>query len=280
MTLVQRLQHFDRRIIFIFVALGTMIPIIWPFGFSISVTDPVRQVFQRVDKMTPGSVLLLSFDFDPAAAPELAPMAKAVMRHCAAKDIKIVGLSYLLTGGAEMAESIMSELGRELNLVYGVDYVNLGFKSGAPAPMILLANDLHGVFPLDNRGTNLKDLPLMQKIHSYDDIDFIVELASTILGDYWINVVNARFGEEMAIGTTAVSAPKYYAFLDSGQLIGLMGGLKGAAEYEQLINYPGTASRGMDAQRIVHLMIIVFVIMGNIIYFIEKKQKRMGLLDA
>ena len=65
----------------------------------------------------------------------------------------------------------------------------------------------------------------------------------------------------MIIGPTAVSAPKYYAFISSGQLKGMLGGMKGAAEYEQLLakHYPDaggalrgtrlfTATKGMDAQ--------------------------------
>jgi len=280
MSLLKYVQNLDRRIIFLFVGLGTVLPIIFPIGFPISVTAPVQIIYDRIEAMEPGSVLLLSFDYGPSSAPELTPMADAVMRHCARRKIKVVGLSYLILGGADMAEAVMSEVGRDLGLEYGVDYVNLGFKSGAPAPMIRLARDFHGVFPLDNRGNKVADLPLMRKVRSYADIDFIVELAATMLGDYWINVVNARFGEEMAMGTTAVSAPRYYAFLESGQLTGLMGGLKGAAEYEVLINQRGIAARGMDAQRIVHIMIILFVLLGNVIFFLERSTKKYSLLSG
>lgn len=282
MAFLKWLQELDRRIIFLFVAIGTMVPIIWPIGFPILVSEdsPVKPIYHFIEDMEAGSTLLLSFDYGPSTAPELTPMAKAIMRHCAKKKIKVVGLSYLILGGADMAEAVMSDIGREQNLEYGTDYVNLGFKSGAPAPMIRLASDFHGTFPLDNRGTPVADIPLMQEVHSYADIDFIVELASTILGDYWINVVNARFGEKMGMGTTAVSAPRYYAFLDSGQLTGLMGGLKGAAEYEVLLGHADTASTGMDAQRIVHIMIIMFVVLGNIAFFMERGQKRTTLLDS
>lgn len=274
MAILHRLQNFDRRIIFIFVAIGTMVPIIWPLGFKINVTPPVREIYDYVNNLAPGSVLMISFDYGPSSAPELAPMAKAIMRHCVRRKIKILGLSYLISGGADMAEEVMSEIGHEQHLIYGKDYVNLGFKSGAPAPMIRLAIDLQGVFPLDNRGNKITDLPMMKTIKSYDNISFIVELAATALGDFWINVVNARFGMPLAMGTTAVSAPRYYAFLDSKQLTGMMGGMKGAAEYEVLIKHPDTASKGMDAQRIVHIMIIFFVILGNIIFFMERRNKK------
>ena len=78
----------------------------------------------------------------------------------------------------------------------------------------------------------------------------------------------------MGCGTTAVSAPKYYAFVDAGQFVGLLGGMKGAAEYELLVGKSGKAVKGMGAQSLVHLLIIGLVIVGNIGYFVSRRKKR------
>ena len=43
-------------------------------------------------------------------------------------------------------------------------------------------------------------------------------------------------------------APGLYPLLRSGQINGLIGGLRGAAEYESLIGQKGTAVAGMDAR--------------------------------
>ena len=58
-----------------------------------------------------------------------------------------------------------------------------------------------------------------------------------------------------------------YPYLNAGQLEGLLGGLSGAAEYEKLIGVPGTATIGMDAQSIAHILIILLIALGNIAYF-------------
>jgi hypothetical protein len=71
-----------------------------------------------------------------------------------------------------------------------------------------------------------------------------------------------------------VSAPAFYPFLDAGQLKGLIGGMKGAAEYENLLEQIGTASAGMDAQSVAHGMIIFFIIFANFFYFLGKRRKR------
>jgi hypothetical protein len=60
-------------------------------------------------------------------------------------------------------------------------------------------------------------------------------IATGIIGEWWANLINAQFGLPVAVGCTAVSAPKYYAYLEAGQMLGLIGGLKGASEYERMV---------------------------------------------
>jgi hypothetical protein len=43
-----------------------------------------------------------------------------------------------------------------------------------------------------------------------------------------------------------------------------MGGMKGAAEYERLAGLFGDARRGMDAQSMVHVVIVILVLLGNV----------------
>jgi hypothetical protein len=62
--------------------------------------------------------------------------------------------------------------------------------------------------------------------------------------------------------------------LRSGQINGLIGGLRGAAEYEILIDQKGKAVAGMDAQSATHLAIIVLVIMCNLFYFSSRNRAR------
>jgi hypothetical protein len=90
-------------------------------------------------------------------------------------------------------------------------------------------------------------------------------------------VANDKFNIPVAGGATAVSAPEMLPYLNKQQqLHGLLGGLKGAAEYEKLIGKVGLATAGMDAQSIAHLIIIAFIALGNINYYLEKKRKREG----
>ena len=115
---------------------------------------------------------------------------------------------------------------------------------------------------------------MMDSIINYEQIAFVFEVADNATADYWVSIVNAGYGVPMGIGATAVMAPKYYAFVGSGQIVGLLGGMKGAAEYEILVEKPDAAFRGMDIQSLVHFMIIAFVIVGNLAFFVRKSRQR------
>ena len=72
-------------------------------------------------------------------------------------------------------------------------------------------------------------------------------------------------------------------------MVAVLGGLRGAAEYEELVKreYPEiaaiyekpeekviSATTGMDVQSIVHVIIIAFIIFGNVMFFASKKKGR------
>lgn len=288
MSVLNRLTTLDRRWVFLLMGIGTIVPIIKPIGLPVTTTPPVRAAFERLDTMGPEDILLVSVDYGPTTAPENGPMYHGVLRHAFSRGIKVVVIALFPIGGLTEASTGLDMVVAEFpGLEYGVDYVNLGYKDGAQAAMRLMSTSVHEVFPADVRGTPTGTLPLMQRVHRYDDVTAVVSLATGIIGEWWANLVNAQYGTPVAVGCTAVSAPKYYPYLDAGQMFGLIGGLKGASEYERLLidAYPRneamysdptlySAIKGMDVQTIDHMIIILFIILGNLAFILERRAKR------
>ena len=124
----------------------------------------------------------------------------------------------------------------------------------------------------------------MKGIHDLRQVKVVFTAATGLIGEWWITQVHPQVGIPVIIGPTAVSAPKYYAFLNSGQLVGMLGGMKGAAEYESLLRarYPElakfytttrafTATKGMDGQTVLHTVILLLLVLGNIAYLRQRK---------
>jgi hypothetical protein len=292
------LQRVDRRWIYLFVGLSCVVPFIFPLGLPVGKSDAVQALFDRVESLEPGEIAMLSFDYGPSTGPENDPMAQMFMRHLLAKGHKLVAIALWPIGGlTEGNEEFLRATGgwdpETLEFVnfpgkyYGTDAVYLGYKDGALAAMRQMNEQLHAVFPQDYYLRAPTDsLPLTQEVRGYGDLAFCFSVSTGIIGEYWANLVNAQYGLPVASGCTAVSAPKYFAYLRAGQMFALLGGLKGAAEYEELVMeaYPHIrelteaevyyAAKGWDVQSLVYSIIIVFIILGNIAYLAERRRER------
>lgn len=272
-SILARLQSIDRRYVFLFIGLAAFLPLIFPLGLPLGVTPSSEDLFNAVDSLKEGSVVMLTFDYYPSTLPETEPMSYAALRHLFRKNIRVITLTTIPLGALSVMEEVVNNVAREYDREYGVDYVNLGYKYGYVAVMLGMGRRISDIFPRDNYNNKLEDLPLMQEVKNYDDVDFLFVVSDNATVDYWVSLVNAQFGLPMGAGVTAVMAPKSYSFLQTGQMVGLLGGMKGAAEYEKLSQNPGRATRGMDPQSIIHLLIIIFIVLGNVGYFVSKRSK-------
>ena len=271
--MLSKLRDIDRRYIFLFIGMAAFVPLIFPLGLPLGVTPSSENLFNAVDSLREGSVVILTFDYYPSTLPETQPMSYAALRHLFRKNIRVITLTVIPLGALSVMEGVVNDVAREYDKEYGVDYVNLGYKYGYVAVMLGMGRRIADIFPRDNYNTKLEDIPLMQEVKNYDDVDFLFVVADNATVDYWVSLVNAQFGLPMGAGVTAVMAPKSYSFLQTGQMVGLLGGMKGAAEYEKLTQNPGKATRGMDPQSIIHLVIIIFIVLGNVGYFVGKRSK-------
>ncbi len=264
----------DRRIIFLVIGLCTLVPLLYPVGLPIKVSPEVRGVYDYIENLPPGSVFLLSMDFDPASKPELYPQSIAILRHAFRKNLRVIVMTLWVTG-IGLADQVVSQVAQETGKVNGRDYVFLGWSPGAGSVIINMGQDLYTTFPFDYYGKPTKGLPVLEGVQNLRDVNYAVSLAAGNPGvEAWYVFGKDKYKFELGGGCTGVIAPGLYPLLRSGQINGLIGGLRGAAEYESLIGQKGRAIAGMDAQSATHFAIIILVVLCNIFYVaLRRKQK-------
>jgi hypothetical protein len=263
----------DRRIIFLLISLGTLLPLLHPFGLPIKVSPEVRGVYEYIESLPEGSVFLLSLDFDPSSKPELEPQAVALLRHAFRKHLRVIGMTHWLPGTG-LAESIFARVAKEMGKRAEKDYVFLGWSPGTGSLVIAMGQDLYKAFPSDNAKNPTLGMPVLEGVRNLRDVNYLISLAAGNPGiEMWYVFGKDKYRFEMAGGSTGVMAPGLYPFLRSGQINGLIGGLQGAAEYETLIGQKGTAVAGMDAQSADHFVIIALVLLCNVFYFVLRGDK-------
>lgn len=260
---LELLGNLDRRWVYLALTLAIVIPLLFPLDLPLTITPHSQAIFDKIEQLPDSSAILIAFDFDPSSVPECLPMAMALSRHVLSSSKKlIVYTNYPETG--PIADRVLEPLAKEYHRTYGVDFVNLGFKPGNDVLLLSLGSSWTASFTKDFRGNSTAEMPIFEQFPNYRSLSFMVDVAHGATVDFYITIGLAQFGVPLGAGVTAVSIPQYEAFIQSGQLTGLLGGLKGAAEYEKLVGKPDKATKGMDAQSVAHLVIIGFILLGNL----------------
>ena len=270
MTWVRKLLGIDRRIIFLLVAAGVVLPLLHPLNLPVTATPRVKAAFEAIDALPPGSKVLISMDYEPDIMAELLPMSVAVLRHCFRKHLHVIAMT-LYPAGTGLGERAIRTAATAEGATKNKDYAWLGYKSGFQVVMIGIGESLRAMYPVDFYGTPLDSIPVTRGVNSYRQMAMVINLSGSSATDYWIQFAQGRFHAPLVVGCTAVMATDYYPYLSSRQILGLIGGMKGAAEYERMIDTVGDARRGMDAQSLVHLIIVMLVIVGNAALFLSRR---------
>ena len=100
----------------------------------------------------------------------------------------------------------------------------------------------------------------------------------------WVQYAETPYPDRirLIVGSTGVQAPQLYPYVPR-QLPGLLGAIKGAAEYEKLVvdKYGGPnpdpkyleGLRRMGPQLVAHLLVILLIVMANVLYFANRRQE-------
>jgi len=272
MTFLEKMMQIDRRWIYLAIGLAVIIPAIFSFTAPVSVTPEVKKIYDFVEGLGPNDYLFLAMDYDPSSMAELNPMAEAVLKHAFTKDRKVIIVT-LAQFGPGMVEEITTRLANEFSRVRGEDYAFLGYRPYPAITIMLMGTDFRVPFPQDYYGATLDSLPIMRGIKNFNNVKGVIDLTAGNTADFWITYGNGRYNFPLAIGITGVMAADYYQYLQSGQIFGIIPGVKGAAEYERLIDMPGQGMQQVSYQVVAHAVIILFIVISNVAYFATRKQK-------
>jgi hypothetical protein len=279
------MKDLDRRWIFLCMGLLVLVFLRLPVQLDYAPSRQTRGVYEAVEALAPGERVYLAVDYGPASQAELLPMHEAFIYHLLRRGNRVIAASTWDSAPPitdAVFAKVVAELEKEnIHPQYGVDYINLGFKTGQDVAIAKIGSSIPEAFPLDYRMKPVRDLPIMKGVENFEQIALLCSISAGSPGArQWLQQVQTRYRVRMVAGVTAVMSPDLYSFFQSRQLVGFLGGLVGAAEYEYLLKRPALAMGGMNVQSIAHLLILAFVVWGNIVYFHERRRKRRHAVAA
>ena len=283
-----KLGSLDRRIIFLLVGLSVLLPLLKPDWFSLPIRPKQHSqiVFNEINKLESGNRVLLSFEYGPSTMPEIHPMSIALLNHLFVKDIKVYAVA-LWPDGNFMSTDAFAEVADDYGKKYGIDYVNLGYKIGGEAVIKNIASDILSLYPTDIKGKSIENIPMMKGVNNVEDFDFVFSLSAGYPGSKeWVQYATDPKGIPMSTGCTSIQVTDIVPYVENGQIRGILAGMPGAAEYEELVKTElksrglviksGEATSMMSAQSMAHVVIVIFIILGNITYYLTRNNKRKG----
>tara|TARA_Y100001968_G_scaffold13377_1_gene10935 strand:+ start:45 stop:947 length:903 start_codon:yes stop_codon:yes gene_type:complete len=289
-----KLGQLDRRFIFLLIGLSVLIPLIKPgwINIPIKTTSNSEIVFKELNSLREGDRVLVSFEYGASTKPEIHPMSVAVLQHLFSKGVKVYTVP-LWPEGLMMAKYAMQEVVESglFNLTEHIDYVSFPYKAGGEIIIRGIATDIRSIFTQDVNNTLIKDIPMMDSVYNVTDFDFVFDLSAGVPGNAeWVQFACDENNVPLSSGCTSIMVTDAIPYVESGQIRGILAGMPGAAEYEQMVfKYlsnekdnkflnkdvsiiPGKATSRMSAQSIAHLLMVIFIIFGNISYYIIRRR--------
>lgn len=267
--MLQKLQTVSPKILYVLLAIAIAVPMLNPIRLPLRISQSAQKVYETVESLPPNSYVLISVDYSAGGAPELHPQLEAFVRHLAKKQLKVVAVSFNPDGPlfADQAFKALEAAGK----VYGKDFINLGYRSGGEGAVAMMAQDIKAAFPTDFKGRNTAEYPIMEGLSSAKSFALIYQINNGFGTAEFVRQVQAQYGVKLACGMSQSLAPANLPYLQSGQLFAILGGLRGAAEYEILTGQLAKGSSAMGSQTLGHLLVILFLCVGNVCYFLAKK---------
>jgi hypothetical protein len=150
----------------------------------------------------------------------------------------------------------------------------------------VIVTDLPSLYTTDYRGSSIEQIPMCRGLTNIQSMKLLVSVSAGYPGTKeWIQYAGTPYADKLKVvsGCTGVQAPQMFPYIPN-QLPGLLVAIKGAGEYEKLVNekYSGTnpppkyleAARRMGPQLVAHLLMIGLIVMGNVVYFLKRRQRR------
>ena len=277
----RRGQFIARRVIWFFMVVSLCVPLLVRIGLPQYVSPPTMGVYEAMGRIPKDKILVLSCSWSPGTRGENAPQTEALMRDAFRRNIKFAIFGWYAMPGPEQAENIAERLAKVYHKRYGHDWVNWGYHPGGAALVNGWARDLRSVVKKEVRyNTPYEQVPMLRGIRGARDLGLIVEITPSGTLGTMVQYVYGVFRTPIAFACTGVMAAEAYDYLDSGQIVGILRGLAGAAEYEKLIAHPDMGTKGMIPQSFAHLLIVLLIVLGNVIYLRSRRRERISAVTG
>ncbi len=280
----QNNRNLSSKIIYLIVFLVLSVPLIKGWRFTPARMTSAEKLFSVIDglKLGQDQIVLFAMDFGPNSKAENFDQSSLLVEHLMRRRIPIAFYSLYAQATPfleEIPRQVAAKLMREdptQQWRYAKDWVNLGYQVQVlTIQQVANSKNIPETLKKDARGNSLSELDIFKNIKTLKQIPLFIQVTGLVgaLEAYLQFLKSEDFRPNFVHGCTSITIPKAYIYLDSGQLLGLLEGIAGAAWYSELLTekYPnrerdkaGSINTGLGFAQI---LILLLILLGNIFDF-------------
>ncbi len=223
---------------------------------SLPVPESALDTFNTMDAVS-GRSVLVAFEYTPAMAGELDPIALMLMRQLAENGNRVLTISQSAVGTA-VANQLVGQ-------VDGLDSRALPLLTGEAVGLRSLGSCLSNTA---ENCSSLYDTRNNELLADLGNVGLVIVLTSdrgSLVN--WIEQVESQNEAPVIAAVTQPLGPLTIPYVSSGQLDGTLNGIPAASAYEKrLRGLDGSAFEQFTVQTIVMWVVIVSLIITSVVY--------------
>lgn len=287
MMLMGKVSKFLGRwqLLYVLFIIAVIVVLLYSITAPIEISPNTKAIYDYLNdnsKLTPDSPVLIEICYEESARTELEPQIIALMKHLFDKNCRLLFLSTSAYGPIAFQYLQSSAPDLFASKQYGEDYAFLGYLADNESTLASLAKSITGTVATDNYGFPTSELPLIVEANDASAYSLVIVASSrTDTFSWYVNQWHAPYHTPLLFVTLSTIVSSIESYVDSGQAIGMLVGQRSAAEYELLVGRKGLGVASLEAQRSLHLLLLLVIILGNIIFtyikLFKKIRKRLKL---
>lgn len=268
------------------IALILLMVILWPIVVASQdmpfpdYDEGSAEVNRLISQLPENARILVGFDYEPGLAAELDTAAEPVFDHLMSEGALLTLIS-TSPSGPILAERFIRSIKSDQELIYGLEYVNLGYIPGGAVGLLSFIENPQGTIPFTIDGLSAWEteggsgLPATAGINKITDYSMVILLvddpdtARTWIEQMGPTITNPQVLTSFVLITSAQLEPVVRPYYESSPqpVNGLVVGLRGGAAYARLIGGGDFPGESWDAFGMGTFVAALLILVGGLGYY-------------
>jgi hypothetical protein len=268
-----RFEKLDPRYLYAALLIIVIVGLLVPIPLPLAVGPDARGFYDSIENADPNKIALVSTLWSASTQGENRPQTLVIIEHLMRKRLRFALIAFGDPQSTILAQEVAEGLARRYRYEYGRDWINLGYRADMAGTLKGIVANLVDTLKTDSiQKRALRDFPVMRGIHNIKDVNVIAEVSASGSYTAWLGLVVGTTDAAFCYAPTSVMAPELYTYIDSGQMKGMLFGIKGAAEYERLLGIKGFTTRAITPVSLSLVLLFVLIGMGNYGMYAARKK--------